>query len=299
MTFTSSRFVRALGTAALAAAVAGCSPGARVPVSAPAGVRAAASLDATHILLLSGEGSVRTVHVVRATDGTEEIKFGVAPEITSIGALSPHGPLVLGFGIQGTHPVGALELWSLDGKKTGSYPLPIAALDVTRPIGGTFYVLLGNGVVRAAQRVQTNPLRIDPHPIPLPGNSAHLRLCAFRGTKYLLSSGGSGKITLTNPANRKSAVSEVLADEAECVDGRDDLYGLLHVTDPGAPMARDAPENQLLQITLPSLLQAQIFPAPRDAVAIVPTGPGHLVEVASSEEKSTLRIIDVDTLGQK
>lgn len=282
---------------ALVAGLAACARAAQTtapPVSAPANVRSAARLDAGRVVLLTSAGGTRTVHITRVADGFEEKVFGVAPEITSVETVSERGPLVLGYA--GPGGVGAIELWSLDGKQLATYPLPAAALDITRTIGNTFYVLIGNGSTRAAQRVQVRPFRVAAHAVPLPAHATRLRQCMYQGIRYLLSSGGSGKIVLTNPVNQTTQSSEVVADGADCVAGRPELFALTYITDPLQPVERDAPENHLMRITLPSLLQAQLYAAPLDAVALVPLSKDELLEIASSEHRSTLQTIELKSL---
>lgn len=297
--FISNRVAFLAFAAALSSCGSGSSPqpGSAPPVSAPANVRSAARLDATRIVLLTSEGGTRTIHITRVADGFEEKTFGVAPEITSVETLSERGPLVLGF--SGSNGAGAFQVWSLAGRQLATYPLAAGALDITRTIGNSFYVLIGNGAVRAAQRVQARPIRIVSHAVPLPARATHLRLCKYGRVPYLLSSGSSGKIVLTNPESGTTQSSEITADGADCVEGRSDLFALAYIVDPMQPVERDAPENHLLRVTLPSLLQAQVYPAPRDAVALIPIGKDRLVEVASSDRRSTLQILEVTRLKQE
>src|SRR5262249_50737699 len=98
--FSSKRAPRATCALLLAAALGGCAAtqsGIGAPVSAPANIRAAAPLDAQRLVVVAGNDRVRTVHIVRVADGKDEKIFGVSPQTTSVVALSPKGPLILGY----------------------------------------------------------------------------------------------------------------------------------------------------------------------------------------------------------
>jgi hypothetical protein len=298
-------FRAVLSTLALIATLAGCGPDSQSRslralriVPAPSNVFAAARLDDARLVLLTGQPGIRTVHVVRVADGADESLFGVAKESMAVQALSERGPLVIAFGgRRGNASIGAIEIYDLSGKRLGTFALPIAAADLTQALDGAFYVLLSNGSERAALRVDSRTFRINPVAIALPPNAAHLRQCSYQGTRYLLASGGGGKIILTNPVNRKIETSSIFADEAICPRGRDNVvFALLHVHAPDVPIRSDESENELLRVSLPSLYQTNAFPTSRDAVTLVPLTDDLMVEIDSSQGKTTLRTIDLKRL---
>src|SRR5262249_42571857 len=121
-------------------------------VPAPAGALAAAPLGSDLIAILAGDERTKAVSLVSLSSGALLRVFGVTKEASDLSAAGPCGPLLLSISgsTEDGHPMGAVEIWSLEGVKQRVVPMPLRALNVTRSVAGTSYVLIASDNVRAA-----------------------------------------------------------------------------------------------------------------------------------------------------
>ena len=150
-----ARIVATLAFGALLASCASFRPKGRI-IAGPSGAIGAAALSNDRAAVLSGTGTTRAVFVIDLKSGSTERSFGVTREASGMAAATPSGPLLIS--IAGTDKrggaIGAIEQWSLDGRKLATLPAAGPVMAITQVVDGTAYILVrGNGKARAAVRL--------------------------------------------------------------------------------------------------------------------------------------------------
>jgi hypothetical protein len=284
---------RALWCAAVATfAASGCGPGfqpSRHTVPAPAAALAAAPLSGDVVAILSGDDRAKAISLVNLDSGAVVRSFGVTKEASDLSSSGPDGPLLLsisGIGSDG-QPMGAVESWSLEGSKERVIPLPLQAMNLTRNIGGTVFVLIANGKVRAA--VPLNVVTLQPGPaIPLDAYARKLEQCRVGTTSYLVySHENGGTVAVRDLRTGASTHSTVAGDDPTCVGGTPGVYA----------MQKSLVNDQVAVFDLPGLRQQGHLPAEHDTIALYETLDHHLIALDATQRVSTVEEYPAQTLG--
>lgn len=280
---------------ALSLVMTGCGPGFQPTnhaVPAPAGAIAAAPLGGDTIAVLAGDDRAKAISLVSLENGAVIRIFGVTKEASDLSSAGPDGPLLLS--ISGTgddgRPMGAIETWSTDGVKQRVVPLPLRAINLTRNVAGTVFVLIASGKVRAAIPLHVATMHTGPV-VPLDAYARKLEQCRFGNANYLVfSHENGGTVGVRDLKTGTVTRSTVAGDDPTCLDdGNPGVYAI----------EKTLVNDQIARLDLPGLHRQGYLPAAHDTAALYESLDHRLIALDASRRVSTVEEYPAETsLGQ-
>ena len=281
--------VAMLAFIALLASCASFRPKGRI-IAGPSGAIGAAALSNDRAAVLSGTGTTRAVFVIDLKSGSTERSFGVTREASGMAAATPSGPLLIS--IAGTDKrggaIGAIEQWSLDGRKLATLPAAGPVMAITQVVDGTAYILVrGNGKARAAVRLTVTAGQLR-RTIPLEAGIEGLQQCKIGALHFLVYSLGSpGTIVLRERSSGVELRSDVAARNPTCFDGRPNVFAI----------QKTSHATRVIALSVPSMLQDSAIAANRDLVALYDTPDHAVLALNATAQTSTLELYPQDAFN--
>jgi len=281
--------VAMLAFIALLASCASFRPKGRI-IAGPSGAIGAAALSNDRAAVLAGTATTRAVFIIDLKNGSTERSFGVTREASGMAAATDAGPLLIAIAATDRRggAVGAIEQWSLDGRKLATLPAPGPVMAITQVVDGTAYILVrGNAKARAAVRLSVPAVRFR-RTIPLEAGVEGLQQCKIGALNFLVYSLGSpGTIVLRERSSGVELRSDVAARNPTCFDGHPNVFAIQkasHVT-------------RVVALSVPSMLQDSAIPANRDLVALYDTPDHAVLGLNVTAQTSTLELYPQDAFN--
>jgi hypothetical protein len=287
-----ARVWRLLGMVAALGGLAACNsfkPSHRI-IPAPAGAIGAATLGNNTVAVLAGTDRTRGVFILRLGDGRIDKSFGVTREATGIATAGPSGPLLVSVG-GSTYgkSFGAVEEWSLDGRKLKVIPTSGAVLGISSNVYDNIaYVLLGGDAgARAAQPINA-ATGTAMKAIDLEASAAGLQQCKLGDRIFLLYTLGQPSTVALRDLDSGAVVrSTVIADTPSCLESQsNDVFAI----------SRSLVSRGIAVLSLPGLLQTTLVPASNDVVSLYETPDHHLLALNATQRTSNLETFPDDAL---